>query len=143
MSDTNNFQYTYWKLGDVCVLLHALLLVGLGEGADPLAKLCATWPLPLARDVALGAYFLQGAVLRAWSGWGLTGSGHGRVVPWWEVLLVYAALLVGSVVLQLLVQDPLGALLFRAAGREPRATFGREAKPPPAAQAAADMKALP
>lgn len=55
-----NFISLWCKRVGLLTPLHALLVLGLAEGADPLAThLLARWPLPQLKDLALGIYLLQ------------------------------------------------------------------------------------
>lgn len=91
--------------------LHALLVVGLAEGTDPLARLCATRPLPALRHLALGAYLLQAPtyeLLTLASGWPTPFTS----APAHELALLAALMLVAAAA-HAGVQQPLGAAMLR------------------------------
>ena len=100
--------------------LHALLIVSLAEGADPLARLCATHPLPALRHLALGCYLLQAPTYQlltlatAWP----TPYTH---APTHELAML-AVLMAVAAGAHVAVQRPLGAAMLRLhAGSAPRA----------------------
>ena len=97
--------------------LHAALIIGLAEGSDPLARLCATHPLPdFSRHVALGVYLLQAptqTALALATGWATPYTHQ----PLHELALLGVLVMVAACT-HVLVQRPLSNAMLAAC--EPR-----------------------
>lgn len=57
------FADLWFKKAAILLPVHCLLLLGLAEGHDPVAKIFSVWPFPYAQDLAYGVYILQAPVI--------------------------------------------------------------------------------
>ena len=93
--------------------LHAMLIVGLAEGDDPLCRPLSAWPLPNTGRYALSVYLLQEPVwlLLEALGWRSSFSD----AAWFAFFL--AVLVAAAMLVQHLVQEPLQRAFITLLGR--------------------------
>lgn len=73
----DTFIDIWFKKAGILLPVHCLLMLGLSEGQDVVAKVFSAWPLRLSQDVAFGVYILQAPVAKFlfhWAGTPLTLS---------------------------------------------------------------------
>lgn len=88
-----------------------MLILGLAEQHDPLARLLASPPFVFVKPLALGAYTMQVPVVIALKQLSLIKDGHPTVVP--LTFLVLPSLLLVAYLAQTFVQDPVAKMISR------------------------------